>query len=182
MIPAMLRSVRALTIGLAFLAGTARADEPAAKPAEEPDDFVFPLQLDVGLQFLMSDGLETAGAHFGFAIVAGALTTLGTDWHVFAGLGVTDTVFTRWQRVGLRAPDAVTGTHAAGLETRVGIAPGTDLGALRFVVKVTPMWVRGVEMALPTDRGLGVRARPRARVPYVADRAHRARCTRCEVV
>jgi hypothetical protein len=136
----------ACTLGAA---ADARADEPAE---------LLPVQADFQIEVAAGSQMYTSGLYLDLSYVR-VLSHLTADWQLFGGLGLADDVVTYWQRDDRRAPDAIEAIHSPGIEARVGIIHGTQLGAPRIVVKATPMWSRATDaMGLPGDRGLGLRA------------------------
>jgi len=139
-----------LTIGMAstVLVGVARA---------EPDEML-PVQGDIEVQLSSGSQLWTSSVYLDLSVVR-PLVNLDSGWRLFGGVGFADDVVTYWQRDGYRAPDALSPYNQPGIEGRLGLVHGTQLGAPRIVVKATPLWARGAtSMALPGDRGPGLRA------------------------
>lgn len=130
-------------------AGDARADERGV---------LLPVQADFEIEVAVGSEMYTSGLYLDLSYVR-LLSNATAGWQLFGGLGLADDVVTYWQRDDRRAPDAIEGIHSPGLEARVGMIHGTQLGAPRIVVKATPMWSKGTDaMGLPGDRGLGLRA------------------------
>jgi hypothetical protein len=134
---------------LVAAARDARADDPGG---------LIPVQADFEIEAGVGSQMVTSGLYLDVSYVR-VLSNVTDGWQLFGGLGLADDVVMYWQRDERRAPDAIGGIHSPGLEARVGIIHGTQLGAPRIVLKATPMWTRGTDaMGLPGDHGLGLRA------------------------
>lgn len=119
--------------------------------------YVFPLQLGIGRSVSIADHAITGSVHISMSLVA-TLRTFGA-WSVFVGGGFGSDVLVYRQREGRQAPDAIEPTADPGFEMRVGLAHGTQLGAPRVTLKLTPQYAHRIEMDLPSERrGLGLHA------------------------